>query len=201
MYMIALGMVDQPADYDEPRQSAPVQREPAMALRSDGGLSILTKHEDIRTAPVTAEEASDGTPADRPSLTTREAEESVVSNPELLGGFPVAAAEFNAEETGGVDAEKIEYPKPRPEKEKIAAIPSDQPGEGGADEVTSSAPSAGDETHTSNTGEGAANTALPAKPKHRLRPNCLDRSNCKSGTVDHCWSCKKALAEKSEEMA
>ncbi len=29
---------------------------PAMPLRSDGGLSILTKHEDIRTAPVTAEE-------------------------------------------------------------------------------------------------------------------------------------------------
>lgn len=55
MYMIALGMVDQPADYDEPRQSAPVQCEPAMALRSDGGLSILTKHYDIRTAPETAE--------------------------------------------------------------------------------------------------------------------------------------------------
>ncbi len=53
--MIALGMVDEPAGYDEPRQSEPVERQPAVALRSDGGLSIQTKHEDIRTAPETAE--------------------------------------------------------------------------------------------------------------------------------------------------
>lgn len=55
-YMAALGMISDPADDDDPRQAAPVQRQPAMALRADGGLRILTKHEDIRTAPVTAEE-------------------------------------------------------------------------------------------------------------------------------------------------
>lgn len=44
----------------------------AAARRSDGGLSILTKHEDIRT--------SDGSPSVSSSLTTREPEESVVSN-------------------------------------------------------------------------------------------------------------------------
>ncbi|EYR81421.1 GapR family DNA-binding domain-containing protein [Shinella sp. DD12] len=51
-----------------------IEREEAEERRSDLGLNILTKHEDIRTAPETAEE--------------------------LLGGFSVAAAETNAEETG-----------------------------------------------------------------------------------------------------
>lgn len=51
-----------------------IEREEVEERRSDLGLNILTKHEDIRTAPETAEE--------------------------LLGGFSVAAAETNAEETG-----------------------------------------------------------------------------------------------------
>lgn len=71
----------------------------------------------------------------------------------------------------------------------------------GGDDVARSAMRAGLADPAANIGEGAANTALPDKPKYRLRPNCLDRSNCKSGTVDHCWSCKKAMAEKSEEAA
>lgn len=70
---------------------------------------------------------------------------------------------------------------------------TDQPLTGGDHEVASSALRAGLADPTSNTGEGAANTALPDKPKHRLRPNCLDRSNCKSGSVDHCWSCRKNM--------
>ncbi len=85
MYMIALGMVDEPAGYDEPRKSAPVERQPAMALRSDGGLSILTKHEDIRT--------SDGSPSVSSSSTTREAEESVVSNNSRPAALAVSGGE------------------------------------------------------------------------------------------------------------
>jgi uncharacterized protein (UPF0335 family) len=69
----------------------------------------------------------------------------------------------------------------------------------GGNDVDGSAPRA-QQDPTSKTGEGAA-SALPAKPKFHLRPNCLDRSNCKSGSVDHCWSCKKAMAEKSEVAA
>ncbi|MBB5040832.1 hypothetical protein [Shinella fusca] len=48
---------------------------------------------------------------------------------------------------------------------------------------------------TSNTGEGAANTALPAKPKVSFRPNCLQPEMCRSGTRDHCYSCRKAMAQ------
>jgi uncharacterized protein (UPF0335 family) len=136
-YLAALGMIEQPGFFDgEPVQAVPAARQPAMPLRSDGGLSILTKHEDITTAPETAEETSVGTATAGPhSLAAHEPEESAVShspatatmslangpcdagsertaeeaagnasvsstNTELLGGFPVAAAEFNAEETG-----------------------------------------------------------------------------------------------------
>jgi hypothetical protein len=70
---------------------------------------------------------------------------------------------------------------------------SDQPLTGGDHEEV--------DDHRRAMGEGEASAALPIKPKHRLRPNCLDRSNCKSGSVDHCWSCKKAMAEKSEVAA
>lgn len=46
---------------------------------------------------------------------------------------------------------------------------------------------------TSNTGEGTAHSALPAKPQSRLRPNCLEPTMCRSGTRDHCYSCRKAM--------
>jgi uncharacterized protein (UPF0335 family) len=75
MYMIALGMIDGDYADDEPRQSAPAQRQPSAPLRSDAGLSIVTKHTEIT--------ASVGSPAVLSSLTTRETEESVVSNPEM----------------------------------------------------------------------------------------------------------------------
>jgi uncharacterized protein (UPF0335 family) len=31
--------------------------------------------------------------------------------------------------------------------------------------------------------------------KHKFRPNCQHRDHCKSGTVDHCHSCKLAMRE------
>lgn len=122
--------------------------------RSDSGLNIHTKHEDIRTAPETAEEISrpaalagsggdrsipspdaggekmDGgcTPPgrsdDQSAFCNAKSGQATNTNSELLGGFPVAAAETNAEGTGGVDADKIDYPKPRQEKETIAAMNS-----------------------------------------------------------------------------
>ena len=89
--------------------------------------------------------------------------------------------------------------------------PSADREEGHSDDGNAAANAGGDDVdggaeradlNTENiTGEGTALSALPDKPKHRLRPNCLDRSNCKSGSVDHCWSCKKAMAEKSEVAA
>lgn len=77
---------------------------------------------------------------------------------------------------------------------------SDAAANAGGTDVESSALRAGLADPTSNTGEGAANTALPAKPKPRLRPNCQHPENCASGTVDHCWSCRRAM-QKSEEAA
>ncbi|MCZ3377459.1 DUF2312 domain-containing protein [Rhizobium sp. AG207R] len=31
--------------------------------------------------------------------------------------------------------------------------------------------------------------------KHRFRPNCQHRDHCKSGTADHCHSCRRAIRE------
>lgn len=220
MYMIALGMVDEPAGYDEPRQSEPVERQPAVALRSDAGLNILTKHEDIRTAPATVDEicrpadpaVSGGEPSipstdaggvkmdgranddpGRPDATTSgivsAKSEHATNNISQSDDGAIAAVNGKA---GLANAAGVEPPS--------SDRRSDQPEEGGADEVTSSAPGAGDETQTSNTGEGAANTALPDKPKVSYRPNCQHPENCASGTRDHCWSCRRAM-QKSEERA
>lgn len=180
-YLIALGMIDQPSFFDdEPVQAAPAARQPAMPLRSDGGLSILTKHGDIRTAPVTADEicrpANPAVSGGEPSIPSTDAG-GVKMDGSSHPGRPDAT-------TSGIISAKSEHATntiSQSDDGAIAAVngkaglanaagveppssdrPSDQPREGGADEVTSSAPGAGDETHTSNTGEGAANTALPA---------------------------------------
>jgi len=55
------------------------------------------------------------------------------------------------------------------------------------------------ETVTSNTGEGAANTALPDKPKFVLRPHCKNPGlACGGHGSTHCHACLKA---RKEEMA
>lgn len=147
--------------------------------------------------PITGEfiddnEASDGSPSVSSELTTRLPEGSVVPHspetaieqPEAHGSSPcIVAREANRPATYGKLVTAGE-----------TAPHSDQPLKGGDEDPRAVG------VPTSKTGEGAA-SALPAKPKHRLRPNCLDRSNCKSGSVDHCWSCKKAMAEKSEVAA
>lgn len=239
-YLIALGMIDQPSFFDdEPRQSAPVERQPAMALRSDGGLSILTKHEDIR---------SDGSPSVSSSLTTREAEESVVPHlpvtaeelqhpvPHATGANARSGGDGSTVRGARTEADAVTAGETAPNSQSddgaIAAVngkaglanaagveppssvqidPPEDRGEGhsldgnadankGGNDVESSALRAGLADPTSNTGEGAANTALPAKPKVSFRPNCQHPENCASGTRDHCWSCRRAM-QKSEEMA
>jgi uncharacterized protein (UPF0335 family) len=72
---------------------------------------------------------------------------------------------------------------------------TDQPLVGGDHEVASSAERER-ETVTSNTGEGAANTALPAKPKFVLRPYCRNPGEtCGGSGTTHCHSCLKAREE------
>ena len=103
-YMAALGMISEPADDDDPRQAAPVQRQPAMALRADGGLNILTKHEDIRT--------SDGSPSVSSSLTTREPEESVVSDNRRPAALAVSGGEpsIPSSDAGGEKMDGCSHP-------------------------------------------------------------------------------------------
>lgn len=102
----------------------------------------------------------------------------------LVRTIPAGSSSGKASDFGSEDAGSIPAP----------ASSSDQPGEGGTDEVTSIAPRER-ETVTSNTGEGEASAALPAKPKVSYRPNCLHPENCASGTRDHCWSCRRAMAQ------
>ncbi|TWB61664.1 hypothetical protein FBZ98_1011009 [Rhizobium sp. ERR 922] len=57
----------------------------------------------------------------------------------------------------------------------------------GGDHVTASSNHAASQA-------GAIVNPAPAI-KHRFRPNCQHRDHCKSGTVDHCHSCKVAMRE------
>lgn len=166
--------------------------------RSDNGLNIQTKHTDMRSGGLSPAPAG---------LTTRPAEESVVPHsPETVAVPSSEQSEGNgSRDHQHVHSRQTDEAKHGGQDGEPAgadhAIHSDQPLVGGDHEVASIAEREVDIDRNPNTGEGAANTALPDKPKHRLRPNCLDRSNCKSGSVDHCWSCKKAMAEKSEVAA
>lgn len=50
--------------------------------------------------------------------------------------------------------------------------------------------------HHAATSAGALVKPAPAI-KHKFRPNCQHRDHCKSGTADHCHSCKVAMREGS----
>jgi hypothetical protein len=66
----------------------------------------------------------------------------------------------------------------------------------GGNDVDSSAVRAGQSDHTSNSGEEPRQSSLPVK--HRFRPNCQNRDHCRSGTADHCHSCKVAMRERED---
>jgi uncharacterized protein (UPF0335 family) len=93
-YLAALGMIPEPSE-EEP---APVAAAPTRQAAKP--LQVSRK-----TVSVSAKPAFN-----KPGTAN-----------ETVGGFPVAAAPTSAEETGGVDTDKLEYPKPRQEKETIAA--------------------------------------------------------------------------------
>lgn len=211
---------------------------PAMALRSDAGLNIVTKHTEITASPVDAA-VTTGDGLREPVAAEQDQiirEGDAPRETDRLGGdascpdtqFQMDRATEGSFETGSEAAEKGREAIPAgpegadlnhagagesPATEKAtvatqgeATEPTSDDGaknsaaaNAGGNDVDGSAPRAEQEP-TSKTGEGAA-SALPTKPKFHLRPNCLDRSNCKSGSVDHCWSCKKAMAEKSEVAA
>lgn len=221
--------------------------------RSDGGLSIITKHEDIRT--------SDGSPSVSSSLATREAEESVVPHSPVTAAVPsseqsegngsrdhqhVHSRQTDDAKHGGQDGEPAgpDHATHLPEtaNETMGGTGDDcsfgnrgvWPPQGGASssrgndslsvvtvgETTSVSPeeakeefpsddsecraaanAGGDDVDrsaaratTSNTGEGAANTALPAKSS--IRPLCRNPGEtCGGYGRRHCRACEMAGAE------
>ncbi|WP_313522591.1 hypothetical protein [Shinella sp.] len=182
--------------------------------RIDDYVSLLTRARargqrkiDERFDPTTGEfvddnEASDGSPSVSSSLTTREAEESVVSNNSRPAALAVSGGEpsIPSPDAGGEKMDGCSHPGrsdetsaycnaqsgqatntiPQSDDGAIAAVngkaglanadgveppssdrPADQPLKGGDHEVTGISMGERD-IPTSNTGEGAANTALPA---------------------------------------
>lgn len=211
MYMIALGMVDEPAAYDEPHQSASVQHQPAMALRADGGLSILTKHEDIRTAPVSAEETPKQVYGDSVEDATAAPSQSVDipaggDQAQKIDGSAVRyPAELNSPEqalpsddgaiaavngkAGLANADGVEPPSSGHAETHSAEREDCAAANAGGDDVDRSAARA----TTSNTGEGAA-CALPAKSSIRLL--CRNPGEtCGGYGRKHCRACEMAAAE------
>lgn len=204
-------------------------------MQTEAGRAALIAAVDIMIDREEAEEleASDGFPSVSSSLTTREAEESVVSNNSRPAALAVSGGEPSkpSPDAGGEKMDAVQRTPGRSDEtsaycnaqsgqatnsnsEKAtvatqgeATAPTSDDGadrapaaNAGGENVDRSATRAGLADPTLNTGEGAANTALPAKPKVSFRPNCQHPENCASGSRDHCWSCRRAM-QKSEEMA
>lgn len=164
--------------------------------RSDNGLNILTKHEDIRTAPVTAEESprkaaeaqseSEGNAVGRPTserqLVTTGPEDDGVTAGETASHSEKATVATQDEATAPTSDERVSLP---------VDDRSDAAANAGGDDVDGGAERA---NHDEN-GEGAARV-LPAKPKFVLRPYCRNPGEtCGGSGTTHCHSCLKAREE------
>lgn len=145
--------------------------------RSDAGLNIVTKHTEIQ---VPSSEQSEGNGSrDHQHVHSRQTDE----------------AKHGGQDGEPAGADHATGPKVLDGRSPVAGESRHHcdVSEDGAGQTLTGNP-------TPNTGEGAANTALPAKPKVSFRPNCQHPENCASGTRDHCWSCRRAM-QKSEEPA
>jgi len=200
MYMIALGMVDESTGYDEPRQSEPVERQPAMALRSDTGLNIVTKHTEIAASPETATEvpAQDGGGT---ALGESHGDKSNAARPASVDAQPNGRGSAGKAEESVVTAGETAT-NSQSDDGAIAAV-NGKAGLANADGVE---PSSSDQCAAPEkdaaAGErsveadgGAALVRTNPKPKVSFRPNCLQPEMCRSGTRDHCYSCRKAMAQ------
>ncbi len=108
----------------------------------------------------------------RPEIENRSGEEASVSN---------ASGEMQDEDAIHLPTNsEIENPSPDAELSSAAANT-------GGDHV------AGSSNHAASQA-GALVKPAPAI-NHRFRPNCQHRDHCKSGTADHCHSCKRAAQE------
>ncbi|GAA4169269.1 hypothetical protein GCM10023069_25560 [Shinella granuli] len=201
-YMIALGMLQEPAGEDYDRETGEVLDE----RRSDNGLNIQTKHEDIRTAPETAEELSRpapfAVPGGEPSIPSPDA------GGEKMDGAANAVPGRSDDTSAFCNAKSGQATNSISESDAVPTVATVLPSDGSkptgnyADETSAAANAGGDDVdgsaeranHDEN-GEGAAR-ALPAKPKFVLRPYCRNPGEtCGGSGTTHCHSCLKAREE------
>lgn len=167
--------------------------------RVDDYLSLLTR------ARARGARTSDGSPSVSSELTTRSAEGSVVPNSPETATEMHQRPSFNDKpcskvvpqdnpSPAGTGSELLAGREGRPEGEAASAdLPTN------SDQLSKGGEGAQQAWHelASKTGEGAV-SALPDKPKFVLRPHCLNPGKaCGGSGPNHCWSCKKAMAEKS----
>lgn len=139
-----------------------IEREEAEERRSDGGLSILTKHEDIRTAPVTAEETHE-----RPSTND---EPSPEAGPQAEASPAGTGAGTLADREGRHDGEAVSADLPTHSEKATVATQGEATEPTSAEREDRAAANAGGDDVDGGalrakplvTGVGAANSALPA---------------------------------------
>jgi hypothetical protein len=119
-------------------------------------------------------------------------ESGTVSNYRSDGGLNIVHkhTEIASASHGEAEAPSVERVSPAETNTGSAAANT------GGNDVDSSAVRAGQSDHTSNSGEEPRQSILPVK--HRFRPNCQNRDHCRSGTADHCHSCKVAMRERED---
>lgn len=146
--------------------------------RSDAGLNIVTKHEDIRTAPVTAEE----------QVPSSEQSEGNGSRDHQH----VHSRQTDEAKHGGQDGEPAGADHAiNPEMDR-ATEGSFETGSEAAEKGREAIPAGPEGADLSHAGAGES-PATASKPKVSFRPNCQHPENCASGTRDHCWSCRRSM--------
>lgn len=174
------------------------------ANRSDAGLDIVHKHEEITTAPETANETPKQVYGDSVDRATAPPSQSVdipaggEKHQEADGSNDQCPAASHSEKaTVATQGEAT-----APTSDERVSLPvddrSDAAANAGGDDVDGGAERA---THLV-TGEGAAKTALPAnpaeRPKSALRPHCKNPGdNCGGFGSTHCHNCLKARQEEA----
>lgn len=161
--------------------------------RSDGGLSILTKHEDIRTPPVTAEEicrpANPAVSGGEPSIPSSDAGGEKMDGgctptpgrPDETSGHICAKSEraTNSHSEKATVATQGEATEPTSaEREDRAAANA------GGDHVTSIAKREVEFDRNPNTGEGDASAALPA---NGVKMEYCPPTGVKRSSFAHCF--------------
>lgn len=148
--------------------------------RSDAGLNIVTKHEDIQVSPEAAKEQRVNVHSQHEGAN---AQATVQNECVTVVGTESGTVAISEKATVATQGEATEATSD--EREGCAAANV------GGDDVDRNAL----RVPTSNTGEGAAKTALPAKS--RLRPNCQRPGETCGGYGDkHCHDCLRSMREK-----